>query len=142
MEPQTITPYLTVRGAAKAIDFYVAAFGATENARMPAEDGRRLMHACLTINGGNVMLSDEFPEFCEGGALAPSAERPAGVAVALHCARPAEVDALYDRAVAAGCTGTTAPHDAFFGLRFAMLGDPFGHRWMLTAPLPQAQEAR
>jgi PhnB protein len=134
MKLQSITPYLTVRGAADAIAFYQKAFGAKENARMPAQDGERLMHADLTIGGGTVMLSDEFPE--HGGASAPSPGKPAGVAVAIAYDTPAEVDATFGRAVDAGCKASIEPHDAFFGARFAMLDDPFGHRWMLVAPLP------
>lgn len=131
-----VTPYLTIRGAAKAIAFYEQAFGATEDIRMMAEDGERLMHACVTINGGKVMLSDEFPEFDHCGAVAaPSLDRPAPVAVALNYAGGHEVDQTYARAVAAGCSGVMEPHDAFWGDRFAMLCDPFGHRWLLAGPL-------
>jgi len=135
---QPITPYLTVRGAADAIAFYHKAFGAKENTRMPAQDGKRLMHADLTINGGRIMLADEFPECCEDEALAPSVDKPAGVAVSLTYGSPAEVDVTFRRAVDAGCKSTMQPQDMFFGMRFATLNDPFGHRWMLVAPLPQA----
>ena len=58
-----LNPYLTVDGAAKAIEFYGKAFGATESQRMPAEDGKRIMHAELGINGAVVMLADHFPEY-------------------------------------------------------------------------------
>lgn len=133
-----VNPYLTVKGAADAIAFYQKAFGATENARMPAQDGKRIMHACLEINGGAVMLSDEFPEYAEHGAIhAPSKEKPAPVATCLQFAKPAEVDAMHKRAVEAGCHSTMGPEDTFWDARFAMLVDPFGHRWMLNAPLPK-----
>jgi PhnB protein len=132
---QPTNPYLTVKGAAEAIALYRRAFGAKENQRMPAQDGKRLMHAELTINGGTVMLSDEFPEY--GQELAPTKERPAGVAVAIHYAKPAEVDATFRRAVEAGMISTMEPNDTFWEARFAMLADPFGHRWMLNAPLPK-----
>ena len=137
---QPITPYLTVKGASDAIAFYQRAFNATETARMPFEDGKRLMHAAVSINGGTVMLSDEFPEFGDKGgtAEAPSPERPASAAVVITYAAPAEVDATYARAVDAGCYGAMPPEDAFWGARFAMLRDPFGHRWMLSAELPKA----
>jgi PhnB protein len=133
MAEQTIIPYLTVKDGAGAIAFYQKAFGATENMRMPAEDGKRLMHASLTINGGTLFLSDEFPEY--GNAAAPKAGDKPSVAVALAMSAPANVDATYKQAVAAGATGTMAPEDAFWGDRFAMLQDPYGHRWMLSAPL-------
>jgi PhnB protein len=139
---QPTNPYLTVKGAADAIDFYKKAFGAKEIGRMPAEDGKRLMHASIEINGGTVMLSDEFPEFAgDAGAKAPSAAKPAPVATAVHFAKPAEVDAIYRRAVDAGCKSTMAPEDTFWEARFAMLNDPFGHRWMLNAPLPKKKPA-
>jgi PhnB protein len=134
---QAITPYLTVKGAAEAIAFYQKAFGATENTRMPAQDGKRLMHACITIKHGAVMLSDEFPEYADCGAVsAPTPDRLAAVGVAIACDSPSDVDVTFARAIAAGCKETMAPHDAFWGARFAMLSDPFGHRWMLNAPLP------
>jgi PhnB protein len=134
-----VTPYLTVKGAADAIAFYQKAFGATENARMPAQDGKRLMHADITINGGRILMSDEFPEHgeeCGGVVRAPTASSPAGLAIALHYTKPADIDATFRRAVEAGCTGLQEPQDTFWDARFAMLSDPFGHRWMLNAPLP------
>lgn len=129
-----VTPYLTVKGAADAIAFYQRAFGATENVRMPAEDGKRLMHADITINGGRVLLSDEFPEH-DDRLSAPTAEKLAPVAIALHFGAPAELEAFFRRAIAAGCTSTLDPQDMFWNARFAMLRDPFGHRWMMNAPL-------
>ena len=128
----TVAPYLTIKGAAEAIAFYQKAFGATETTRMQAQDGKRLMHASLSINGGTVMLSDEFAE--HGGPPAPSKERPAPVAVSLMLATPADVDATYKRAIDLGATNVMEPSDMFWGDRFAMVTDPFGHRWMLDAP--------
>jgi PhnB protein len=133
---RTVTPYLTVKGAAEAIAFYQKAFGAKENMRMPADDGKRLMHACVTINGGEVFLSDEFAE--HGGPSAPKQDQPTAVAVALALDKPAAVDATYKQAIAAGATSIMEPSDQFWGARFAMLADPFGHRWMLNAPLAQS----
>jgi PhnB protein len=140
MTEYRLNPYLTVNGAADAIALYIKAFGATEAHRMPAEDGKRIMHAELDVNGGKVMLSDEFPEYTDPGCpavSAPSAERPSPVGIALHYKTPADVDKTYARAVEAGCAGTLAPNDTFWKARFAMVRDPFGHRWMLNAPLPQ-----
>lgn len=134
-----ITPYLTVKGAADAIAFYQTAFGATENARMPAPDGKRLIHADITVNGGRILMSDEFPEHreeCGGAVFVPTADKPVGVAIALHYTKPADIDATYRRAMEAGCKSVQAPEDTFWQARFAMLSDPFGHRWMLNAPLP------
>lgn len=134
-----ITPYLTVKGAADAIAFYQKAFGATENARMPAPDGKRLIHADITVNGGRILMSDEFPEHgeeCGGVVRAPTTSNPAGLAIALHYTKPADIDATYRRAMEAGCKSVQPPEDTFWQARFAMLSDPFGHRWMLNAPLP------
>jgi uncharacterized glyoxalase superfamily protein PhnB len=138
-EVQPTSPYLTVKGAADAIALYKKAFGAKERARMPAHDGQRLMHAELTINGGTVMLSDEFPEF--GGPSAPGNGRQPPVAIAIQYRKPADVDATFRRAVEAGCRSVQEPEDAFWDARFAMLTDPFGHRWMLNAPLPRRKPA-
>jgi len=136
---QATNPYLTVKGAADAIAFYKKAFGAKENTRMPAQDGKRLMHADLSINGGTVMLSDEFPE--HGGPTAPSGGKRPPVAIAIQYAKPAEVDATFRRAVEAGGKSTMEPQDTFWDARFAMLVDPFGHQWMLNAPLPKKKAA-
>ena len=127
-----IAPYLTIRGAPSAIDFYAQAFGAEERMRMPAQDGNRLLHAELVINGGVIFLSDEFPE--HGGAGPDPAKSPP-VAVSLALKSAAEVDATHARAVAAGAKPEMGPMDAFWGARFATLRDPFGHRWRLSVPL-------
>lgn len=137
----SLNPYLTVNGASAAIDFYKKAFGATETARMPAEDGKRLIHAEVDINGGKVMLSDDFPEHAEmcGGAVAlPSVDKPSSVSIALHFAAPADIDTAFKKAVDAGCRALQKPEDTFWQARFAMVLDPYGHRWMLNAPLKPA----
>ena len=86
MTPQNsmppVTPYLTVKGASDAIEFYKKAFGATENARLPYEDGKRLMHAEISLHGSVVLLSDEFLE--HDMVRAPANESASPVAVALH----------------------------------------------------------
>ena len=133
-----IAPYLTVNGANAAIAFYKTVFGAVETYRHPADDGKRLMHAFLIINGGAVMLCDEFPEM--GGPPAPTQEKPAPVAISVALSTPAEVDSTFRRAVEAGAQGAVEPEDMFWGDRFAIVVDPFGHRWMLNAPLPNKQK--
>jgi PhnB protein len=132
---QAIVPYLTVKGAAEAVAFYQKAFGATENARHVAEDGKRFMHIALTIHGGDVFLCDEFPEY--GGAPAPTAEKPAPVSITIQLKKPADVDAVFRQAVQAGGTSVSDPADMFWNARFAQLRDPFGHIWMLNAQLPE-----
>ena len=119
----SVTPYLQVTEAKKAIDFYVEAFGAVEQFRLPAEDGKKIMHAVLAIAGGTVFLSDMGP-----------AKQPASVSVALGLENAKAVDAVAARVTAAGATINFGPQDMFWGDRFAELTDPFGHSWMLSAP--------
>jgi PhnB protein len=129
--PAGVAPYLTIEGAARAIDFYKAAFGAEEAMRQMADDGRRILHCRLNINGGVVMLSDTFPE--HSGPPGPDPARPSPVAISLALTDPAEVDRLHQRALDNGATSVMDPMDAFWGAHFSMLTDPFGHRWMLNA---------
>ena len=137
MTEYKLNPYLTVKGAADAISFYGKAFGATEVTRMPAEDGKRLMHAEIKVNDSIVMLADHFPEFCTQGVVElPTFEKPGAVAIALHFKTPAEVESIYTRALDAGARSCMAPEDTFWNARFAVVADPYGHQWMLNAPLP------
>ena len=129
-----VTPYLTVKGANDAIEFYKKAFGAKENARLPYEDGKRLMHAEIALHGSIVLLSDEFPEFSK--VAGPTNDQSSPVAVALHFDKPADLDAAFKRAADAGAKTVTEPADMFWGGRFAALADPFNHRWLMHAPLP------
>jgi PhnB protein len=131
---QPIVPYLTVKSVADAIAYYKKAFDATENSRMAEENGKRVMHADLTLHGGTIFLMDEFPEY--GGAPSPTKERPAPVGIVIQLPAPKDVDAVFKRAVEAGGTGTAEPSDMFWGARYASLTDPFGHSWMLNSPLP------
>lgn len=128
-----LIPYLTVADAEAAIAFYGTVFGAVERMRLPTQDGRRIMHADLALNGGSLFLNDACPE--QGGPPAPVRASDTPVAVVLSLPQPTEVDATHARAIAAGAASVAEPHDVFWGARFAMLTDPFGHRWMLNAPL-------
>ena len=136
-----IFPYLTVNGASDASAFYQKAFGAQEKSRAPAQDGKRLMHLELAINGGTVALMDPFPEHGEmtgtkspGG---PSRDNPSPASIVIDLSKPAEVDALYKRAMDAGCTKVLEPEDTFWNARFAMVECPYGYRWMINAALPK-----
>ncbi len=120
----SITPGLSVRGGADAIDFYARAFGAEEIYRMPGPDGK-VMHAELRFGDSIVMLGDEEP-----GMGASSPETLGGSTVSLLFYVP-DVDAAYARAVAAGATSVQGPADMFWGDRFAQVRDPFGHRWSI-----------
>lgn len=120
-----ILPHLVCAGAADAIGFYQRAFGAVEMMRLPAPDGR-LMHAAVQIDGTVVMLVDEMPEY---GALGPKQLK--GSPVTLHRFVP-DVDAAMARAVAAGATVAMPAADQFWGDRYGIVEDPFGHRWSLA----------
>jgi PhnB protein len=128
-----VVPYLTVDGAARAIDYYKAVLGAEELGRHPADDSARIMHCALRINGGTVMLADSIPEHDDYPP--PDPKRGSPVSISLALANPAEVDRLHRRALDNGATTLIDPMDAFWSARFAMFTDPFGHRWMLGAPL-------
>lgn len=121
----TVTPYLFVRGAARAIDFYKQAFDAGELMRMPGPGGK-VMHAELQIGDSMIMLADEFPEM---GALAPEAVGGSPVMIALYVN---DVDAAFNRAVAAGAKPLRAVADQFYGDRSGALVDPFGHKWNIS----------
>jgi PhnB protein len=123
----TVTPYLAVRGAAQAIDFYRRAFGAEEVVRMPMPGGDKVMHAELRIGDSRLMLADEFPEM--GGEKSPAALGGSGVTIHLYVD---DVDATFARAVGAGATAKAPPADMFCGDRFGKLEDPFGHVWSIA----------
>jgi PhnB protein len=126
-----VAPYLTIDGATRAIVFYKTVFAAEELGRHMTDDGRRVMHCALRINGGTVMLSDSLPEHDDYPPPDPGRGSPVSISLAL--ADPAEVDRLHRRALDNGATTLMDPMDAFWGARFAMFTDPFGHRWMLNA---------
>ena len=124
----SLTPHLVCDGAAKAIEFYKAAFGAREEMRMPMPDGR-LMHAMLRIGGSALMLVDEMPQM---GALGPKALKGSPVTIHLMVE---DVDATMAQAQRAGATVTMPPQDMFWGDRYGQLTDPFGHRWSVATHL-------
>lgn len=120
----TVTPYLIVRGAAGAIDFFKRAFGAAELFRMDA--GGRIMHAEIQVGDSRVMLADEMPEM---GALAP--QTAGGTPVGLLLYLP-DVDAVFARAVAAGARPERPVKDQFYGDRAGTVIDPYGHKWTIA----------
>jgi uncharacterized glyoxalase superfamily protein PhnB len=132
-ERPKVAPYLTATPAAAAIAFYAGALGARQKALMPALDGVRILHCELEINGAAVMISDAFPEF--GAIRAPIPGEPVTMSVSLEFASSAEVDDAFSRATSLGAKGESQPTNSFWGTRFAVFRDPFGHRWMLNAPL-------
>lgn len=120
-----VTPHLTIpsKGGQAALEFYARALGAEELDRKYAEDGERIIHAHLRINGASVMLNDEFPEY--HGA---SNTRPAGVTLHLQVDDP---DAWWARALGAGAEPIMALEDQFWGDRYGQIRDPFGHAWSI-----------
>lgn len=123
--PQSVTPYLSIRGADRAIAFYCEVFDASEVMRLADPTGK-IGHAEIEIGGLHVMLADEFPEMDVRGP-----EAYGGSPVSVHLYVP-DVDDTYSRALAAGAKGTRPPSDQFYGDRAATLVDPFGHRWFLA----------
>jgi PhnB protein len=123
---RTVTPYLTVKGAAQAIDFYKRAFGARESERMTGPDGKSVMHAEIQIGDSLVMLSDEFPQM---GSRSP--QTLGGTTAAIFLYVP-DVDAAFQQAADAGAKAIMPPADMFWGDRFGKLVDPFGHEWAMA----------
>ena len=121
----SVTPYLIVRGAAKAIDFYVNAFGATELMRMPGPDGT-IGHAEIRIGDSPVMLADEN--------AAVNAEGPEilGGSPVLLMIYVEDCDAVFQRALSLGATQVKPVQDQFYGDRSGSLTDPFGHQWTVA----------
>jgi PhnB protein len=122
---RTPTPYLIVNHAAKAIAFYVEAFGATELIRLADLSGK-VMHAEIRIGGAPLMLADEFPDM---GYRSPTSLGGSPVSVLLYVEN---VDAQFKAAIAAGAKETAPVEDQFDGDRRGTLTDPFGHVWLLA----------
>ena len=121
----TLTPYLIVKGAAQAIEFYKKAFGATELMRLEGPGGS-VAHAELRIGDSQIMLADEHPEM---NALAPEAAGKSGVGFCLYVEN---ADAVFEQAVAAGARVERPVQDQFYGDRSGMVADPFNHTWTIA----------
>ena len=121
----TVSPHLCVAGAAEAIEFYKKAFGAVEVMRIPGPGGK-LIHGCVKIGDSRVMLVDEFPEWGNKGPKALG-----GTAVTIHLC-VSDVDAVVSSAVAAGATLKMPVADMFWGDRYGIVVDPFGHNWSVA----------
>jgi uncharacterized glyoxalase superfamily protein PhnB len=123
-EIKEVYPYLRVKDAAAAIEFYVQVFGAQELFRLSEPNGR-IGHAELAVGKATLMLSDEYPEH---GILSPQSRGGTGTSIHLHVVN---ADAVAARAVAAGATMVREPTDQFYGERSCAIRDPFGHEWSL-----------
>ena len=121
-----VTPHLSVEGGDAALDFYKRAFAAEELSKMYGQDGKRLMHCHLRINGGSLMLNDIFAEF--GMTRTPSPN------YVMHL-QVDDADAWWNRAVGAGCEVAMPLGDQFWGDRYGQLTDPFGVRWSIGAAI-------
>lgn len=122
----SVTPTLTVRGAADALEFYKKAFGAQEIMRFPGPDGRTIMHAEIKIGDSKIMLSDEFPQM---NCLSPQSVGGASSGIFLYVEN---ADAIFNKAVSAGAKITMPIMDAFWGDRCGVIEDPFGHKWTIA----------
>jgi PhnB protein len=135
----TITPQLVVKGVAEAIDWYTKALGANELLRNLAQDGKSIMHSELLLGDSRFFVVDEFP-----GSMASPASL-GGTSITLHL-YVQDVDALFGRAVEAGATVLMPVADQFWGDRYGILKDPFGHRWSIASRIedlsPKALQAR
>ncbi|HEY5412148.1 MAG TPA: VOC family protein [Caulobacteraceae bacterium] len=126
--PGGVIAHLNPSDASAAAEFYKRAFGAVELSRIPAQDGKRLMHCHLAINGGALLLADNFPE-SGYPTLAPQ-----GFSLLMMTD---DVDAAYQRAIDAGATSVMAPQQMFWGDRYAQVTDPFGYLWSLDQAAAQ-----
>jgi PhnB protein len=121
----TVTPYLIIKGAAAALDFYKKAFGAVEKMRMPMPDGR-VGHAEITVGDSHVMLADEFPEM---GHKGPATLGGTSVGLAVYVP---DCDAVFARALEAGAKQLKPMQNQFYGDRSGTITDPFGHQWTIA----------
>ena len=118
----TATPYLTIKNAARALDFYKKAFGAQEVARMDAPDGK-VAHAEIKVGDSMIMIAEEMPG---SGNRSPESLGGTTASIFLYVDN---ADAIFDRAVSAGAQVETALADMFWGDRYGRLKDPYGHSW-------------
>lgn len=136
---RTVTPYLVLNDASKALEFYKKAFGAEEIFRMPGPGGK-VMHAEMKIGDSMLMLADEFPDF---GSKSAKTLGGSPVGIFLYVS---DVDATFQQALAAGATETMPVEDMFWGDRYGKLVDPFGHNWHLATHVedvaPEEMEKR
>ena len=121
----SVTPYLIIKGAAAAIEFYQKAFGAVESFRFPSPDGK-IGHAEIKIGDSPIMLADEYPDM---GYKGPQALGGSPVSLMIYVE---DVDTIFNQAVAAGAAIKEALQDKFYGDRLGTVTDPFGHTWHVS----------
>jgi PhnB protein len=121
----TVTPHLVVRGASEAIEFYKKAFGARELGRSPGPDGKSIMHAMVQIGDSRIFLNDEFPGM---GAISPLGLKGSPVTIHLYVE---DADRVFQQAVQAGAKVAMPLADQFWGDRYGIVIDPYGHHWSI-----------
>jgi PhnB protein len=126
-----LSPHLIVDDAVAAIDFYIKAFNAVEVGRIPRPDGK-LIYAAVEVNGHPVMLNDDFPEMFGGKSMTPKAL--GGTPVTIHLT-VSDAEEWFERAVEAGATVIAPVDEQFWGDRYGVVEDPFGHRWSIGQPV-------
>ncbi len=135
----SVTPYLIIKGASDAIEFYKRAFGATELFRMPQPDGK-VGHAEIKIGDSPIMLADEHPEM---GFSGPTTLGGTPVSIMIYVE---DVDTIFNQAIAAGAEEQKPVQDQFYGDRSGTLKDPFGHVWHVATHVedvsPEEMEKR
>jgi PhnB protein len=127
-----LIPHLVCSPCAAAIEFYKKAFGAEEVSRLPAPDGKRIMHAQIRIGKSFLFLVDDFPEFCGGKSSTATALQ--GTPVSIHH-YVEDCDASIKRAQEAGATVAMPAADMFWGERYGVVTDPYGHKWSFATHL-------
>lgn len=130
----TVTPHLVCAGGSDAIDFYKKAFNAEEVARFLTPQGK-LMHGCIRIGDSLVMIADEFPEW---GSFGPNALKGSSVTIHLNVQ---DADKQFQQALDAGCTSVMPLEDMFWGDRYGVVKDPFGHSWSIATHIREVSAA-
>lgn len=129
-----VIPHLVVDDAAAALEFYKKALSAEEVMRLPTEDGKRLMHSEIKVGDARIFVRDAFPEHCPANRKDGSPKAYGGTAVTLHL-QVENCDAAVKQAAGAGATVAMPPEDQFWGDRYALVVDPFGHLWSFAHTL-------
>lgn len=130
----TVTPHIVCAGAVGAIDFYKQAFNARELMKLEGPDGK-LMHGAIMIGDSVVMLADEYPEW---NSLGPNALKSTTVTLALYVE---DADRQFEQAVAAGCSVYMPLEDMFWGDRYGIVKDPYGHLWSIATHVRDVSDA-
>lgn len=129
--PSGLIPHLVCDPCCEAIEFYKKAFGAIERFRLPTETGDKFMHVEMNIGDSRFYMADDFPEYCDGNSQSPKSL--GGSPVTIH-RYVHDCDAAIAQAVAAGATVKMPATDMFWGDRYGVVIDPFGHNWSFATP--------